>query len=247
MSATLLEGRQERLSAEIRPLPGGFSLLSVTPPTALLDAAHAELRATIVAVSDQAFGRPTARSWDDKFTVEFLGQLSRFYLVADGGGALVGWSGYRARTIARERIVYFTSSGLLPHCQGSGVIPSVQRLAMGQEARRHPGLPLTLAIRTRNPHAYRLATQRFPKGLVVPGLDGRVPAHRRAVVAAVASWLDLTDVDPATAIARGVYPIEGGLYGEEPRSGEPAINDLFARLGPQDAILVLAAAANAVP
>ena len=66
-------------------------------------------------------------------------------------------------------------------------------------------------------------------------------------MAAVASWLDLTDVDPATAIARGVYPIEGGLYGEEPRSGEPAINDLFARLGPQDAILVLAAAANAVP
>jgi len=247
MSAALLDGWQERLAAETTPLPGRFSVVSLTPPTALLDASHEELRAAIVAVSDQAFGRPTLRSWDDKFTVGFLGTLRRFYLVADPNGTLVGWSGYRARTIAGERIVYFTSSGLLPNCQGSGVIPSVQHLAIADEARRHPRHTVTLAIRTRNPHAYRLATRTFPNALVVPGLDGSVPAHRQALVAAVASWLELTDVDPCTAIARGAYPIEGGLYREEPRSGEPAVNDLFTRLGPQDAILILAAATTAAP
>ena len=241
MSATLLEGRHGRLPVETAPLPGGFTLLSVTPPTALLDSDYEELRETIVSVSDRAFGAATARSWSEKFTVDFLGGLSRFYLVADRDGALVGWSGYRARTIARERVIYFTSSGLLPEHQGCGIIPAVQRLAMEHEALRHPRLTITLAIRTRNPHAYRLATRTFPEGLVVPGLDGSVPAHRRPVVAAVASWLGLAEVDSSTAIARGAYPA-GGLYGSEPHCTDPAVNDLFARLGPQDAILVLATA-----
>ena len=245
MSVALLAGWQEQLPAETAPLPGGFSLLSLTAPTALLGAGLEEVRAAIVAVSDQAFGKPTRRSWDEKFTVGFLGGLRRFYLVTDRDGSLVGWSGYRVRTIAGERVVYFTSSGLLPRCQGSGVIPSVQRLALDLEDRRHPGCRLTLAIRTRNPRAYRLATQTFPNGVVVPGLDGRVPPGRRALVAAVASWLELSDVDPCTAIARGAYPVEGPLYGYEPRSRDPAVNDLFARLGPHDAILVLAASVTA--
>ena len=241
MSATLLEWRHERLPVETAPLPGGFTLLSVTPPTALLDSEQEELREAIVSVSDRAFGAATARSWSDKFSVDFLGGLHRFYLVADEGGALVGWSGYRARTIGRERVLYFTSSGLLPEHQGCGLIPAVQHLAMEQEALRNPRLTLTLAIRTRNPHAYRLAMRTFPAGFVVPGLDGSVPAHRRAIVAAVASWLGLPEVDSSTAIARGAYPA-GGLYGSEPRCGDSAVNDLFARLGPQDAILVLATA-----
>jgi hypothetical protein len=238
-TASLREGWQRTIPVTIRPLPGGFSLLSLTPPTVLVASDHEDLRRAIVAVSDEAFGTRTARSWEQKFDVGFLGALTCFFLITDSDGVLVGWSGYRACSIAGERVVYFTSTGLLPCCQGCGLLRSVQRMAMAAEADRHPLRPVTLAIRTRNPHAYRLVTRVCGTGLVVPKLDGSVPVDCRTLVRDVASWLDLADVDPATAIVRGAYPNDKGLYGEEPRSSDSAVSNLFARLEPGDALLVL--------
>jgi hypothetical protein len=99
--------------------------------------------------------------------------------------------------------------------------------------------PVTLAIRTRNPHAYRLLARTFATGLLTPGLDGRVPAHRQAILTAIADWLQMPGLDPATAVIPNSYPIAGGLYGEQPRSGDPTVDHLFTQLKPQDALLVL--------
>ena len=242
-TATLVHGWQRDLPASTYSLPGGFSLLSVTPPTAVLARHRDDLRAAIVAVADQAFGRATAASWDNKFSVGFLGALARFYLIAGPDGGLVGWSGYRARTFAGERVVYFTSTGLLPRCQGLGLIPSVQRLALADEGCTSVGAA-TLAIRTRNPQAYRLAQQTFAAGRVVPARDGTVPLDRRPLLAAVASWLGMRDVDAATGIVPDAYPIEGGLYGQEPHSSEADVDRLFSGLDPQAALLILVAPAG---
>src|SRR5437867_3966661 len=111
MTRTLLaRGWDQALPGPRYALPRGCSLLSLQPPTALLSPGHERLRNGIVAVSDAAFGRSTVASWDEKFSPAFLGALARFYLLTDSDGALVGWSGYRTRTIAGERVVYFTST-----------------------------------------------------------------------------------------------------------------------------------------
>jgi hypothetical protein len=235
------------ISATTRRLPGGFSLLSLTPPTALVSVGGEELRRMIVAVADEAFGSSTSRLWEKKFDTDFLGALTRFYLVTDPDRLLVGWSGYRARSIAGERVVYFTSTGLLPRCQGHGLLRSIQLMVVAEEADQYPLEPITLAIRTRNPHAYRLVVRVCGSGLVVPKLDGSVPVDRRVLLGQVASWLDLVDVDPATAIVRGAYPNDQGLYGEEPRTGDRAVSDLFARLEAGDALLVLGRAIQCPP
>jgi len=233
----ILERAQWTLPGKQRGLPGGYALVSVTAPTVLLQDTYKALREEIVTVSDKAFGRSTAHLWEEKFTAGFLGALSRFYLVLDSDGALVGWSGYRARSIGKERIVYFASTGLLPRCQGHGLIRAVQRFAMARESRLHPFMHLSLAIRTRNPNAYCLALRTFGSDGVAPAIDGEVPIGRRAVVAAAASWLEFGRVDSATAIVRGAYPV--CLYGQDPQSSDAAVNGLFSRLNPNDALLIL--------
>lgn len=220
------------------PLPGDCSLLVVRRPTALLADGLQPLRDAILAVSNEAFGTDTEPAWTQKFTERFLGEPTRFYLLEDAAGELVGWSGYRARTIVGERVVYFASTGLLPRCQGHHLIPTVQLLAARDEARRHPTRPVTLAVRTRSPHAYRLALRTFGDNGVAPTLDGSVPHERRAFAQAMAVWLGPELYDPATSVVTGAYRSYGALYGEDPRSGDPAVDELFARLGSDDALLV---------
>ncbi len=220
------------------PLPAGHVAHVLDVPLTLLDDAHEATRRRIVDVSDAAFGTSTERRWRDKFTSEFLGALARFYLLTDATGALVGWSGYRAQTIENERVVYFTSTGLVPRCQGSGVIPALQRAVAADEARHHPLRPITLAVRTRNPHSYRLALRTFGNRPISPALDGTVPPARRTIVAGIGRWLGF-DVDPTTGVVPDAYDVDQGLYGRELRTAEPAINALFERLDTRDALLVL--------
>jgi hypothetical protein len=213
-------------------------LVSIRRPTRLLGPEHADLRRRIIAASDAAFGRDTEARWESKFTRRHLGSLARFYVLTERGDEVVGWSGYRAHTLAGVRVVYFASTGLLPRYQGRGAIPAVQRIALGQEARRHPLRPIAMAVRTRNPYSYRLMRRAFDEGPVIPALDGRVPEEHRALVAQIAAWLELSTLDPATAIVRDAYDSDG-LYERDPRSGDQEVDELFDRLGPADAYLVL--------
>jgi hypothetical protein len=214
--------------------------LGLSDARSLLDPEREDLRRAIVAVSDEAFGRPTTAAWRDKFTVDFLGSLSGFYLWSDADGELVGWSSYRATTIRDQRVVYFASTGLLPKWQGVGLVPRLQRAVLAAERSTHPDCRLTLAVRSRNTHAYRLMSSVLAGADVVPGLDGRVPAGCQPVVASVGAWLGVR-VDRATSVVTDAYPDDGGgLYGQEPRSRDPVVNALFARLGPADAFLMLA-------
>lgn len=108
----LTAGWQTRLRPRREALPRGFTLLSIRRPTELLGGEHASLRSEIVAVSDAAFGRSTVASWAQKYRPEYLGTPTRSHLLADPDRELVGWNGYRARTISGDRIVDFASTGL---------------------------------------------------------------------------------------------------------------------------------------
>jgi hypothetical protein len=227
------------MSPTPRPLPGGYSALVFDPPTTLLDEGHAALRASIVTVSDAAFGTPTSTRWEAKFRPSWLEPLSQFFVLFDSRGELVGWSGYRAATIRGDRVVYFTSTGLLPREQGHGIIPALQHVVVAREARRHPLRPVVTVVRTRNPCSYRLAARTFGTEPVVPPLDGPVPVRERPLVTEIARWLDFDRVDPASAIVADAYA-DGRLYGREPRSGDPVVDSRFAQLRPTDALLVLA-------
>jgi hypothetical protein len=233
----VLEG--VKLRAQRLPLPNHYHALALHSPLHLLDPQHATLRTAIIDISDKAFGTSTQHLWDAKFTPNFLQPLVRFYLIIDPQGQLVGWSGYRARTIAGERVVHFTSTGLAPRCQGQRLIPALQRIAVTREARRHPLRAVTTSVRTRNPHSYQLALRTFGDEPVVPDLSGRVSVTRQGLVAAIGSWLDFADIDASTARVRDAYSAAAGLYGNEPRSGDQSVDWLFAQLGPNDALLVL--------
>jgi hypothetical protein len=219
-------------------LPRGHRARAFDPPLRLLDDAHQSTRSRIVAVSDAAFGTATDGLWRDKFTPEFLRALRRFYLLTDPDGTLVGWSGYRARTIRGERVVYFTSTGLVPRCQGMGLVPALQQAVVAREARRHPFQPITVAVRTRNPHSYRLAQQTFGDRPITPAIDGTVTRSRGEMAVDIARWLGFA-VDPDTAVARDAYDVGHPIYGNTPRSNDPAVNALFDTLYERDALLVL--------
>jgi hypothetical protein len=223
-------------------LPGGRSYVALAPPTDLLARGCAPLRAALVEVCNEAFGSETAETWQQRFAGDFLARLRRFYLLFDTSEALIGWSGYRAHTIRGERIVYFDSTGLLPAHQGHGLIPLIQRAAIAEEKRRHSGLAVSLVIRTRSPHGYRVAMRAFSPAAVVPTLEGTVPEARRALVADTATWLGQHPFDPVTARITDAYGDRRPLYGNHraPLADDAHVNRLFAALGPADALLVFA-------
>jgi hypothetical protein len=207
-------------------------------PVTLLEPGLETLRSEIIAVSDVAFGTDTSGAWREKFSERFLSQLARFYLLEDDAGELIGWSGYRAKTVAGERVVYFASTGLLPSHQGLHLVPTVQRMAVGDEARRHPTRPVTLSVRTRSPVAYRLAEHTFGPDGVAPARDGEVPAERRAFARAMAAWIGPEPYDPVTSVVSGAYHSYGALYGEDPHLGDAVVDALFGRLAAEDALIV---------
>jgi hypothetical protein len=217
-------------------LPGQHSARALEPIELLADD-RAQLRADLLQASDAAFGRDTSALWASKFSPRFLNPLKAFYLIEDRHGRMVGWSGHRSARIEGERVVYFTSTGLLPSAQGQGLVAALQRYVIAAEGARDRGRAVTTAVRTRNPWSYRLAAKTFGEDPPVPLLDGTVPPARRRIVAGIASWLGL-DLDPTTGRVADAYEIEGGLYGSEPKTGDARIDALFARLGPNDALLV---------
>ena len=219
-------------------LPGANTARPLLNPLDLIAEEHEPARTALVHTSDAAFGRATAVLWERKFMADFLGGLDAFFLIEDGGGGLIGWSGYRTTTVDGDTVIYFTSTGLLPTAQGRGLVPALQRHVIDREAAQGPGRPVTTAVRTRNPHSYRLATKTFGTEPVFPGLDGTVPPQRRRLVAGIASWLGVRDFDPVTARAPDAYQVDGGLYGNDPKTGDGAVDALFARLGASDALLV---------
>src|SRR5207237_90217 len=112
--------RTSMVSAPRVALSSAHHASTLDDPAALLARRHCALRTEMVRVSDASFGRDTASLWQTKFTTAFLRSLAAFFLIEDGAGDLVGWSGYRASTIEGERVLYFTSTGLLPRAQGHG-------------------------------------------------------------------------------------------------------------------------------
>lgn len=230
MKTRRLRGRSYRLADGVR-------VLSVRRPGQLLNSEHAALRRALVATSDAAFGRDTSARWESKLTSESLQRLKRFYLLTGPDGDLIGWSGYRARTINGVRVVYFASTGLLPAYQGKGFVPAIQTRALTYESRRHLTRAVAMAVRTRNPRSYQLARRTFRHGPVVPELDGTVPVQYRLLLAKIANWLDFATLDPTTAIVRDAYA--DALYERDPRTGDPRVDALFQRLGADDALLLL--------
>ena len=229
--------RTSMVPAQQVALPHAHRATTLDDAAELLTRRHLALRTEVVRVSDAAFGRDTASLWQAKFTTGFLRSLAAFFLIEDGAGDLVGWSGYRTTTIEGERVLYFTSTGLLPRAQGHGLIPALQRIVIADEARRHPDCPVTTVVRTRNPRSYVLAAKTFGDE-ITPRLDGTVPVERRPFVSGVATWLGLSTCDPASAVVHNAYEVDGGLYGDDPRTGDPAIDALFERLAPNDALLI---------
>jgi hypothetical protein len=216
-------------------LPDGHRALPLDDPLDLLDYRSAGLRAELVRVSNSAFGRDTSVLWNSKFSAEFLGSLTAFCLIRDSTESLIGWSGYRTTSRDGDQVIYFTSTGLLPSGQGRGLVPALQREVISAVVAKHPSASITTAVRTRNPHSYRLALKTFGPE-IFPGIDGRVPAHRRDLMTAIASWLGFGTIDPSTGRVTDAYPDD--LYGHQPRTGNPIVDHLFDTLAPHDALLI---------
>jgi hypothetical protein len=99
----------------------------------------------------------------------------------------------------------------------------------------HPSAPVATAVRTRNPHSYRLAVKTFcPE--IFPRVDGYVPPPRYTLMTAIASWLGFAAFDPSTGRVTGAYSHD--LYGDQPRTEDVAVDRLFATLGRHDAFLI---------
>ena len=140
---------------------------------------------TLVMVSDEAAGQPTASQWETRFTTEFLGALTRFFVLCDAEENVVGWSGYRraydrprSRRLLHEHRTAAARSGFgshlrsaAPHCEVGGPAPSVP---------------------TDRPRDARPTSRS----------NSRVPESDQSLVTAIGMWLGL-DVDPTTGAIRG--------------------------------------------
>jgi hypothetical protein len=218
-------------------LSGGHRALPLDNPLELLDDRSAGLRAELLRVSNTAFGRDTSLLWKRKFSADFLGPLSSFYLIRDSVRNLIGWSGYRTAVLDGHQIVYFTSTGLVPSAQGHGLGSAFLTAVISAVAESRPSAPVATVVRTRNPHSYQLARKTFGPE-IFPRVDGYVPAHRHTLMAAIASWLGFAAFDPSTGRVTGAYSDD--LYGDQPRTEDVAVDRLFATLGRHDAFLICA-------
>lgn len=225
-------------------LAGGWSYATWTNTAEFSEDTQDRLFAHLVTISSQAFGADMGPYWRDRRAGGFFGRVTRFCLLVDRGGEVVGWTGYHRLGLAGARCLYLDSSGVLPSVQGGGLIGRLQATMILRECLRCFPAPVHLLARTESPVVYRLLRNGCGPRNIWPS-PYRPPSERiSAIGSAAARWLDQADrFDPATLRVQGAYDNLEALYGDRPSCGEADLDAFFHRtLRPEDAFIVVARA-----
>jgi len=167
-------------------------------------------------------------------------------VVRAGDGRPLAFTSYRRGAFGGARCVYFDATATVPAAQRAGLVPRAQGRVLLPDLARRPWRTVHHVIRTRSPVALRASQRAFGPDGTHPRLDGSPPPSAvRRIAEDVAAWLGQADALDADLLRiRGAYAGLGGLYGEEraPATADGAADALVgARLGPDDALLVIGA------
>jgi hypothetical protein len=229
-----------------RRLRGGYRLVHVRPHAIPAERREA-LLPPLVAASTAAFGADTGKVWEERLEGSWFERVDRLLLVLDRAGELIGWTSYRRLRLASAHVLYMDTTGVVPEHQRHGLIPAVQSRLVLRTLLARPLRPLHVVYRTRNPVVWRGLRRRLGEASVAPPTSGELQGWAQALAVAVpGDVVEPGHLEQETLVVRGAYAERGrAVYGEAetPLSGDPETDAYFEeRLGPDDALLVIARA-----
>ena len=228
----------------LRPFGSQFSVALWKRPAKLTEDSQNLIYSKLVGVSTRAFGADMAPYWAGRKAGEYFHKISRFALIGQQGGEMIGWTGYHRRKFADSLCLFLDSTGVLPEYQRSGIVHAVQGRLVGGELARRPWARIPLIARTENPIIYCMLRRAAGEGRIHPSQGRVVPRKIREIGREVAAWLGQEGLyDPETLRLLGAYDNLDALYGDLPISQDAALNAFFkASLTPLDAFLVISEA-----
>lgn len=232
---------QLNIRPSIRSAGRGFSLATFNSPAALDQDSKSRIYDTLVQVSTRAFGADMTPYWRDRSRDGYLDQISRFFLVADAGDEISGWTGYHRFQFGVERCLYLDSTGVLPRYQASGIMSRVFKRLLATELMRNSLRPIHLSMRTESPVVYNSFFRAVGPSRIYPSPDRSIPSSAQQIGSKLAAWLGQSDkLEPGRLRVRGAYDNLDELYGEQPVCANERINAYFrANLRPEDAFIVI--------
>lgn len=225
-------------------LDGGLTALVVRDPGRTLNiSARRRVYEALIPVTTSSFGADMTPYWTQRCRDGYLERLAEFVLVADGEGAMVGWTGFHLLPHDEHVIIYLDSTGMVPQRQSRGVMRELMRRRIVAVAlpRCPADRPVYLTARSESPVFYRLMRGLLPTAKLYPHPADPVPVDVRECGVHLAEWLGQRAIlDSATLTLRGAYHALNELYGELPTTGDPDLDRLFrGQLGPLDAFLLI--------
>ena len=197
----------------------------------------------LVPVTSASFGADMTEYWRDRSANDYFGRLSEFVLIADGGGQMVGWTGYSVLDRSSYVNVYIDSSGVVSTGQSQGVMRMTarHRLTEGVLARLGDRERVYVSARSESPVFYKLMRGIVGQANLFPNPGHHPPGHVLECGRELAEWLGQEALlEPGSLVIRNAYAMLDELYGSLPATGDPAIDAMFRNsLGPLDAYLLI--------
>lgn len=249
--------RYADMIAEIRQLPrevalgGGFRAAYWSGPRTFDAASKRAIYAAIIEMASAVFGDDMTPYWERRSREGYLDTISKLFIIHDGAGELVGWTGYHRMRVGDETCIYTDATGVLSRARRFGLMRRILTWCFVEELARNRLRPVYWTMRTESPVVFHSFRAYFGADNVFPRLDAETPATVRELGRATAAWLKQEGkFRPATMRLEDAFdgpcpwrfgadgqPLAGGHL----QSPDEALNRFVAeQLRPEDAFILIA-------
>jgi hypothetical protein len=225
-------------------LRDSFRGYAIGQPGKVLDAPRQQaIYSALKDISRHAFGNTDAvdQYWTYHADRGYFYHLAELFLLANGDGRIVGFSGYSLLTGRNYVNFYVDLTAVIENVQARGAMSDLldERLVNGAFTQYEEVENRYASTRTQNPVVYlvakTLADPLYPAAIG----KGKIPPGVLESATDLITWLGGNKLEQTSLIQKDAYPSPLFPRGQRPSVGQKVIDNLFDQLDDRDAYLLI--------
>ena len=146
----------------------GVAVLELRQPGALSENDLAALHKLLTPLAERIFRGDWSRHFEGERQRRTFKKRRRFYVVVSETDHVVGWSGYYAKHVGRDTLLYFDIAAVDADHRSSGVFGDIYGRAIAQEWTHRPWNRMWVVGFTQNPVVYAMQLHTLGRDNVYP-------------------------------------------------------------------------------